>query len=100
MPTFVAVHTWNKDKFVTVCGKVLNALAKLPKDVTLCASYVYDTGAWCVYTAGQGGETQIRNFLTTHVPDMTTNVTPVLTFFPPTPEIYPLIGQIMQAMSG
>ena len=100
MTTFVAVHTWKKDDYVAVAGKVFRLCASYPEGVCLCAFYVHDTGAWSVYTAGEDGATQIQDFFTTHVPEMTTKVTPVLTSFPPTLEIYPLIGTIMQAMRG
>jgi hypothetical protein len=66
----------------------------------LRAFCVHDTGAWSVHTASERGATQIQDVFTKHVPEMTTTVTPVLTSFPPTLEIYPLIGTIMHATRG
>ena len=95
---FVAVHTWKKEDFVAVGQKVLEALASLPKGITLCSSYVYDSGGWCVYS-GESSDAagKIKAFLTKNVPKMKTDVTPVLQFFPPSQDIYPLIHQIVEA---
>jgi hypothetical protein len=67
----------------------------------------YKTDIWIKGSASSGQDPPLRrslkriqDFLTKRVPEMTAEVTPVLTFFPPTPEIYPLIGTIMQAMIG
>ena len=95
---FVAVHTWKAEAFVTIAKKVLGALGNLPKDIVLCSSYVHNTGGWCIYSAeSQGAGKQIKDFLTTSVPEMTTDVTPVLQFFPPSPDIYPLIVNIIDS---
>ena len=97
---FAAVHTWKAKDFVTVGKKVLGALANLPKGIALCSSYVHNTGGWCIYSAeSQEGGKQIKTFLNTAVPEMTTDVTPVLQFFPPSPDIYPLIANLIAATS-
>lgn len=96
MPLFVAVHKWKKEDFVTVSKKVLRALGSLPQGVSLCSSYVYDTGAWCVYTAesSEAGE-QVKAFLA-QVPEMETEVVPVLQFYPPSPDIYAMIYNLLE----
>ncbi len=96
MPLFVAVHKWKKENFVIVTKKVLKVLGNLLEGVSLCSSYVYDTGAWCVYTAESseaGG--QIKAFLA-QVPEMGTEVVPVLQFYPPSPDIYAMIYNLLE----
>ena len=96
MPLFVAVHKWKKEDFVIVAKKVLKVLGEPPEGVSLCSSYVYDTGAWCVYTAESSeAEEQIKAFLA-RVPEMETEVIPVLQFYPPSPDIYAMMYNLLQ----
>jgi len=98
MALFVAVHKWKKEDFVKVARKVLEALGSLPEGINLCSSYVYDAGAWCVYSSeASEAAKKIKAFLTEKVPEMTTEVTPVLQFFPPSADIYPLIHKVIEA---
>jgi hypothetical protein len=98
MSFFVAVHTWKKEDFVTVAKRVIEVLADPPEGIVLCSSYVYDTGAWCVYTSElSNAEKKIEDFLKKSVPKMKTEVKPVLQFFPPSQDIYPLVHQIIEA---
>lgn len=97
---FVAEHTWKAKDFMTVGKKILGVLSKLPEGVALCSSYVHDTGGWCVYSAeSMDAGAKVQAFLTAAAPEATTKVTPVLQFFPPSPDIYPLIAKIMDAVA-
>jgi hypothetical protein len=94
---FVAVHTWKPKDFVTMGKKVLGALTSRPKGITLCSSYVHNTEDWCVYSAEskETGE-KIKAFLTVGSPEMTTEVTQVLQFFPTTRDMYALIHKLIE----
>ena len=97
---FEAEHTWNAKDFVTVGKKFLGALNNLPEGIALCSSFVHNTGGWCVYSAEpMNAGVKIQAFLTAAVPEAKTKVTPVLQFFPPSPDIYPLISNIIDAVT-
>jgi hypothetical protein len=91
MTLFVATHKWKKENFKTVTKKVIEALQQAPEGATNCLSYVtteFD-GAWCVWEAESAK--LVKDFLTKMVPEMNTEVTPVLHFFPPNPDLYAML---------
>ncbi len=98
MPIFVAVHTWKKEDFIAVGKKVIEALGNLPDGISLCSSYIHETGGWCVYTSesSEAGK-QIEDFLTKNVPNMKSEVTPVLQFFPPSQDLYAVLYKIIES---
>jgi len=95
MPLFVAIHKWKIEDLTTVTRKVIEALQQIPEGVCMCSSYLDSgqTGAWCVWEAKS--KEQVKDFLTEKVPEMETDVKPVLQFFPPSPDIYALIHALV-----
>lgn len=95
MPFFIALHKWKKKDFVKVGKKVIEALSQLPEGVSLCSSYcdAEQTGAWCIYEAESGDA--IQKFLMDKVPEMSTDVKPVIQFFPPSPDLYQMLHIVM-----
>jgi len=95
MPLFVAIHKWKLEDLATVTRKVIEALQQIPKGVCLCSSYIdaEQTGAWCVWEAETAK--QVKDFLTRKVPEMKTDVKPVLQFSPPSPDLYALIHTLV-----
>jgi hypothetical protein len=91
MPLFIAAHKWKQEDFKTVTKKVIEALQQVPEGATICISYVTTKldGAWCVWEA-ESAEL-VKDFLTKMVPEMKTEVTPVLNFFPPHPDLYAML---------
>ena len=91
MPLFIATHKWKKEDFKTVTKKVIEALQQTPEGATNCLSYVKAEmdGAWCVWEAKSAE--LVKDFLTKRVPEMETEVTPVLQFFPPNPDLYGIL---------
>jgi hypothetical protein len=62
---------------------------------------VTDTDAYCIYTAPSveaGG--QIQAFFTERIPEMKTEVKPVLQFFPPSPDIYALVHNLITKVTS
>ena len=91
------IAVWKKEDFIAVAKKVIEALGNLPKEICICSSYVHETGAWCVYESNSDkAAEQIKDFLTKSVPNMKTEVTPVLQFFPPAQDIYSLMHKIIE----
>lgn len=87
----MATHTWKKEDFRTVAKKVVEALQQIPEGITFCLSYATAEmdGAWCVWEAESAD--LVKNFLTEKVPEMETEVTPILQFFPPHPDLYGIL---------
>lgn len=96
MSHYMLVHTWNKEDFKLVGRKVIESMPRLPKGHNMLFSYVdaRQTGGWCIYdTEDPEG---LKNFWDLSVPEMhTTEMTPILQFFPPGPDSY----MIMHAIS-
>jgi len=88
MPLHMVVHTWKQEDFKVVGRKVIEALPRLPKGTAIISSMTdaRQTGAWCVYdTDNPAG---LKAFLDKNVPEMTSEVLPVVQFFPPGPDLY------------
>jgi len=96
MPLIFAWHSWKKENFVTVTRKVVEALQQLPEGVTFCSSWVNSdmTKAWCVWEAKSAQ--QVKDYLKKKVPEMETDTTPAIVFFPPTQDLYGVIHTLTQ----
>ncbi|HDO41514.1 MAG TPA: hypothetical protein ENH03_01240 [Candidatus Bathyarchaeota archaeon] len=96
MPLFLAIHKWKKEDNMTVTRKVLEVLRSLPEDICPCFSYVGNLEAWCIYKAKskEAGE-KIKEFFEQRIPEMETEVKPVLQFYPPSPDIYTIIHTLV-----
>ena len=95
MALFVATHNWKQEEFKTVTKKVIEALQQIPEGATLYQTYVKANmdGAWCIWQAESAD--LVKNFITEKVPEMETEVTPAVQFFPPNPELYGIIHRII-----
>jgi hypothetical protein len=90
MPLFMVVHKWKKKDFNTVGKKVIEAMAQLPEGMAMCSSYcdADQTGAWCLWEA-KSAEQLVEFFK--NMPIMSSDVKPVLQFFPPSADLYQMI---------
>lgn len=88
MPLFVAVHKWKKEDLKTVARKVIEAGNQPIEGFKMCSAYLRadQTGAWCVWEAKKAE--QVKDFLNKWVPEMETEVLPVLQWFPPSADLY------------
>ena len=89
---YLLVHTWKKEDFKVVGRKVIEAMPRLPKGANPVSIFTNanQTGAWCFYETENTEE--LNKFWEKNVPEMhTTEVIPVMQFFPPGPELYKLI---------
>ncbi|MCX6651299.1 MAG: hypothetical protein NT131_06565 [Methanomassiliicoccales archaeon] len=91
MSHFLALHTWKKENFKVVGRKIVEALPNLPKGSAIVYSFTdaRQTGAWCIYETEKPEE--VKQFLDKRVPEMTTEMIPVLQFFPPGMDLYTLV---------
>jgi hypothetical protein len=87
-PLFVAIHKWKKENLKTVAKKVIEAMGQTLEGANMCSSYLRadQTGAWCVWEAKSAD--QVKDFLKKWVPEMETEVVPVLQWYPPSPNLY------------
>ena len=94
MPFYMCVHTWKKEDFKVVGKKVVEVLQKLPTGTTLVSSMAdaRQTGAWCIYDTDKPVE--LKALLDENVPEMTSEMTPVIQFFPPGPDIYRIVHML------
>jgi hypothetical protein len=99
MPLQFAIHKWKKEKMPTVARKVIEALQQVPEGVNICSSWISagQDGAWCVWEAES--PEQVKKFLTAQVPEMETEVKPVLQWFPPSPDLYAFIHTLVTQKS-
>ncbi len=88
---YMVVHTWKKENFKTVGRKVVEVLPRLPKGTAIVSSLTdaRQTGAWCVYETEE--PTQLKALLDKNVPEMTSEILPVMQFFPPGPDVYKIM---------
>jgi Domain of unknown function (DUF3303) len=91
VPLYMVVHTWKKEDFKVIGRKVIEALQNLPNGTTIVSSMTdaRQTGAWCVYDTDKPAE--LKTFLDRNVPEMTSEVLPVVQFFPPSPDLYKIV---------
>jgi len=76
--------------------KVLEVLQSLPEDVCLCFSYIRNLEAWCIYKAkSKEAGKKVKEFFEQKIPEMETEVKPVLRFYPPSPDIYTIIHTLV-----
>ena len=95
--------------YLSFCCQILNLFSlgfqpvfspelvvSLPEDICLCCSYVAGLEAWCIYKAKskEAGE-KVKDFLREKVPEMETEVKPVLQFYPPSPDLYALMHTLV-----
>lgn len=71
--------------------KVIEAIPNLPKGTALISSHTdaRQTGAWCIYDTEE--PEAVMNFLDEKVPEMATEMIPVIQFFPPSADLYKMI---------
>jgi hypothetical protein len=93
LPLFIAIHKWNPKDFNKVGKTVIETLPKLPKEVCLLHSWLEAdlSGGWCIWEAESGEK--LEKLLKGMIPD--TMVKPVLTFAPPTQDLYQLLYVMM-----
>jgi hypothetical protein len=91
VPLYMCVHSWKKEDFKAVGRKVVEVLPRLPKGTTLVYSMTdaRQTGAWCVYDTDKPDE--VKALLDQNVPEMTSEMLPVLQFYPPGPDVYKIL---------
>ena len=94
MPFYMVVHTWKKEDFKVVGRKVIEVLQRLPRGTALVSTMTdaRQTGAWCVYDTDKPEE--VKALLQKNVPEMTSEVLPVIQFFPPGPDLYKIIHSL------
>ena len=95
---YLLVHTWRKEDFKVVGRKVIEAMQQMPKGATMVSSHVNaaQTASWCIWDTEHPEE--VKAFLAKHVPEMqTTDIIPVVQFFPPGPESYKIMHMIASA---
>jgi hypothetical protein len=87
----MCVHTWKKEDFKVVGKAVIEVLPQLPKGTTLVYSMTdaRQTGAWCVYDTDKPSE--VKALLDKHIPQMTSEMLPIIQFFPPSADIYKIL---------
>jgi hypothetical protein len=90
----MVVHKWKKEDFNTVGKKVIEAMMQVPEGMAMCSSHCKadQTGAWCVWEAESGEK--LAEFLG-KIEEMTSEVTPVVTFYPPSPDLYKIMHIIL-----
>jgi hypothetical protein len=95
MQLFIMNHTWKKENTKIVSKKVIEALANPPEGSTILNSYLRAdlTGAVCIWQAKSVD--QIQDWIRGMVPEMGTDAVPALQFFPPGPDIYPIIHTLI-----
>jgi len=98
MTFFIAIHKWKREDDLVVSKDVLKAIQSIPKDLCLCASYVGELEAWCIYEAKskEAGEL-IEKFFEENVPKMETEVKPVLQFAPPSKDLYVIMYNLLKS---
>lgn len=92
---YLLVHTWRKEDFKVVGKKVVEAMQQVPKGATMVSSHINAalTGAWCIWDTEHPEE--VKAFLAKHVPEMhTTDIIPVVQFFPPGPDSYKVMHSL------
>lgn len=91
MPLFIALHTWKEEDLKEVGRKVIEAMPNMPKGVTMISSFLdaRKIGSWCIYETENPNE--LKEFLDENVPEMTTEMIPVIQFCPPSADLYKLI---------
>lgn len=95
-PLFLALHTWKPENFNKIGKKVIESMPRLPAGTKMLYSYVdaRKTGAWCVYETEK--PEQVAEFWDKNVPEMgRTQMVPLLQFFPPGPELYMIIHEML-----
>ena len=95
MAKYLAVHVWEKEDFATVGKKVIEGMPGLPEGVILRSSHcdARKTGAWCLYELDR--PEVLEEFWAEQVPEMKTELIPVIQFFPPSEDLY----KMMHAMA-
>ena len=95
MALFMMSHKWKKEDFKLVTKKVIECLAHVPEGTAVLSTYskVDSTGAVCIWQANSGE--QIVDYMRKTVPEMESDVVPVLQFFPPAPDIYTIIYSLI-----
>ncbi len=92
---YLIVHTWKKEDFKVVGRKVVEAMQGIPKGSTMLFSYIDArlTGAWCVWDTEKPEE--VKNYFAKAVPEMhTTDIIPILQFFPPGGDSYKIMHSL------
>ena len=94
MALFMVVHKWKKEDFNTVGKKVIELMQQVPEGVGMCSSYCSadQTGAWCLWEAGS--VEQLENIFKT-VHEMSSDIKPVVQFFPPSEDLYQIMHIIL-----
>ncbi len=87
----MCLHTWKKEDFKMVGRKVVEVIPQLPKGTTFVSSMAdaRQTGAWCVYDTDKPDE--VKALLEKHVPHMTSEMIPIIQFFPPSGDVYKIM---------
>jgi hypothetical protein len=93
MPLFIAIHKWKPEDFKKVALTVIETLPKLPEDLSLLHTWLEldMSGGWCIWDAKSAEK--LEKTLKAMIPD--TTVKPVLTFAPPTTDLYQLLHIVM-----
>jgi len=93
---YLVTHTWKPEQYKLVARRVIEALQGLPQGTSIIQSHVDGrlNGAWCVYETERPDE--LVQYLTKSVPEMTSQATMVIQFFPPGPELYKMIHIMSQ----
>jgi hypothetical protein len=91
MSYFLALHTWKEEDLKVVARKVIEAIPSLPIGTTLLSSFIdaRQIGAYCVYETEKPED--LKEFLEERAPEMTTEMIPILQFFPPAADVYKLM---------
>lgn len=89
----MAIHKWKPQDFKKTAKTVIETLPKLPEDLCLLHSWLTPdmSGGWCIWEAESGEE--LEKALKGMIPD--TTVKPVLTFAPPTQDLYQLLHIVL-----
>jgi hypothetical protein len=91
MAFFIALHTWKEEDFKVVGRKVIEMIPNMPKGTTMINSFAdaRQIGAWCIYETENPDE--VKAYLDDSIPEMTTELIPVIQFCPPSADLYKLI---------
>jgi len=88
MTIFMTTHKWKKEDLKTVAKKVIEAMGQTLEGAKMISSHLRadQCGAWCVWEAKSAE--QVHDFLAKWIPEMETEVVPVLQWFPPSADLY------------
>jgi len=99
MPLFLAEHTWEKEKTPVIYKGSFNVMLQpegFPETVKLCTSYVLPgERAICIWEADKAETLENMFKAMLDVFPAETKITPILQSYPPGPDLYVLMAQLM-----